>query len=118
MTQLKQFIYNGDETIPLNIARKDHDEYIVEAILNHRFNHTPTEKGLYIQVKWEGFDEPTWKPRENFIHVEAFHQYCLANKLTKFIPQSHRKYLQQSQQPSDTPSLESSTNLQTKKRRK
>ena len=118
VTQLKQFIYNGDETIPLNIARKDHDEYIVEAILNHRFNHTPTEKGLYIQVKWEGFDEPTWEPRENFIHVEAFHEYCLANKLTKFIPQSHRKYLQQSQQPSDTPSLESSTNLQTKKRRK
>jgi hypothetical protein len=91
VTQLKEFLYNGDESIPLNIARKDHDEFIVEAILDHRFNSTPTEKGLYLKVKWEGYDEPTWEPRENFIHVEAFHQYCREHKLRKFIPNCHRK---------------------------
>ena len=74
----------------MNIARKNHDQYIVEAILGHQFNPTPAQKGLYLRVKWEGYPEPTLEPRENFIHVEAFHQYCRKHKLRKFIPQCHR----------------------------
>jgi hypothetical protein len=70
--------------------------------LNHRIDFFPEQKGLYLLVKWEGYEDPTWEPRKNFIHMEAFHQYCSANKLRRFIPQGHRKYLQTTQTSCDT----------------
>jgi transposase InsO family protein len=102
VTQLKEFVYNGNENVPLNIARKDDDEYIVESILDHRINFSPDQKGLYILVKWEGYNDPTWEPRKNFMHVEVFHDYCSANKLKRFIPKGHRKYQQQEDSEDDT----------------
>jgi hypothetical protein len=72
--------------------------------LNHRIEFSPEQKGLYLFVKWEGYEDPTSKPRKNFIHLEAFHQYCSANKLRRFIPQGHRKYLHTTKTSSDTKS--------------
>ena len=73
---------------------------------------------MYLQVKWEGYDEPTWEPRENFINVELFHNYCLANKLTKYIPHIHQKNLKQTQTTVDnTSSITDETNNNLRKER-
>ena len=57
---------------------------------------------MYILVKWEGYDDPTWEPRKNFMHVEVFHNYCSANKLKRFIPKGHRKYQPREDSEDDT----------------
>jgi hypothetical protein len=62
--------------------------------LDNKIKFSLDQKGLYILVKWEGYDDPTWEPRKNFMHFEVFHDYCSANKLKRFIPKGH-KYQQQ-----------------------
>jgi hypothetical protein len=50
------------------------DEYVVEAILDHRKSDPRTHPSgsgdkrpvMLYQVKWEGYDEPTWEPIESF----------------------------------------------------
>lgn len=49
------------------------DEWVIEAILTHKLSDPrthPPELGkmpvMLYQVKWEGFDEPTWEPIESF----------------------------------------------------
>ena len=46
---------------PLPIIDNDgHERFIVEKVLQHKFHR---KKTLFL-VKWLGYDEPTWEPRE------------------------------------------------------
>ena len=51
----------------------DDDEYIAEAIIDHRGSGAQTE---YL-VMWQGYGrtDATWEPVSNVIHCEAFKQY-------------------------------------------
>merc|ERR1712196_650574 len=62
------------------------EEYIVEAILNRRYNEI--KKRYEWRVKWEGWDMDncTWEPIENLEHNTVFLSYiekksCLKTKL-------------------------------------
>jgi hypothetical protein len=75
VTQLKPFYYDPKFVQPLNIAARDHNEYIVESILDHRIND---DHSISLHIAWEGYDDSfnTWEPIENFLEVEKFHDYC------------------------------------------
>ena len=80
--------YNSREDVNnLAEAAKDIDEYIVTAILDHKFNGQPTVKSCKVLVSWEGYPEATWHSLSvSLRHTEAFYKYA-QNKpiLKKFI---------------------------------
>jgi hypothetical protein len=39
--KLKELKYDGNITVALYIAKKDYDEYVVESILDHKFDTSP-----------------------------------------------------------------------------
>jgi hypothetical protein len=68
-------------------AAKDIGEYIVTAILDHKFEGTPTAKNCRVLVSWEGYPEPTWHSLSvSLRHTEAFFKYAQKiQQLKKFI---------------------------------
>jgi hypothetical protein len=74
VTQIKPFYYDPKYVQPLNIAAKDHNEFIVEDILDHMIE----DDDIYLLIAWEGFDNSynSWEPIENFLEVEKFLEYC------------------------------------------
>ena len=63
------------------------DEYVMEAVLAHQMSDPKTHPGkqavMLYQVKWEGYDEPTWEPAESFPDpriVEEYHKAVKARK--------------------------------------
>eukprot|EP01034_Spumella_vulgaris_P029818 gene29818-36932_t len=56
ITQLKAFKYDEMETDPVDIARAEQQEFVVEAILDH--SKVGEKRGDYkFRVKWPGYDE-------------------------------------------------------------
>ncbi|KAI6830292.1 hypothetical protein KC340_g8126 [Hortaea werneckii] len=63
------------------------EEYFMEAVLAHQMSDPKTHPGkepvMLYQVKWEGYDEPTWEPAESFPDpktVEEYHRAVEARK--------------------------------------
>ncbi|GAB1739252.1 hypothetical protein NU219Hw_g4000t1 [Hortaea werneckii] len=60
------------------------DEYVVEAVLAHQMSDPKTHPGkqavMLYQVKWEGYDEPTWEPVESFPDPKIVEEYHNAVK--------------------------------------
>ncbi|KAI7544097.1 hypothetical protein KC331_g7008 [Hortaea werneckii] len=57
------------------------DEYVMEAVLAHQMSDPKSHPGkqavMLYQVKWEGYNEPTWEPAEGFPDpkiVEEYHE--------------------------------------------
>jgi hypothetical protein len=90
VTHLKPFYHDPTYVVPLNIAVKDTDEYVVESIVEHDVSDPKDTKW---RVRWAGFgvSEDTWEPLTNIKDVEVFHEYCIANKLQRFLPRKHSK---------------------------
>ena len=65
----------------------DNESYLVEKILSHRGTFTK-KKQLNIEVKWEGFDEPTFVPWKNVMYNTHMYKYMRDNGLEKHIPTS------------------------------
>ncbi|KAG9392072.1 DDE superfamily endonuclease [Carpediemonas membranifera] len=61
------------------LAARDHDEYVVEAIMDHRMNRKT--KKMELLIRWAGFeeDEDSWEPlnRDN-AKLEAIDDYLLS----------------------------------------
>jgi hypothetical protein len=91
VSQLKPFYYDPSYIIPLNVAVKDTEEFIVEDIMEHKSDG----HGSYLwRVRWDGYDEDddTWEPLPNIKDVEKFHSYCRRySSLQKFIPKRFKK---------------------------
>ncbi|KAI7357017.1 hypothetical protein KC320_g1972 [Hortaea werneckii] len=55
------------------------DEYVMEAVLAHQMSDSKTHPGkepvMLYQVKWEGYDEPTWEPAESFLDPKIVGEY-------------------------------------------
>ena len=64
--------------MPLNIAVKDTDEYVVDQIVGHNISD-PTDTKW--RVRWAGYEasDETWEPPANIKNVEVFHHYCVDN---------------------------------------
>jgi hypothetical protein len=80
-------------TVPLEVAIKEHDEYLVEQIMDHRYakrvNGRP--RGLECLVRWVGYQEQSWELLVNVKKLEQFHTYARGNGLTRFIPAAYRE---------------------------
>ena len=91
---LKPFLYDERVTVPLEVAIKEHDEYLVEhlEIMDHRYavriNGRP--RGLECLVRWVGYQEQSWEPLVNVKKLEQFHIYARGNGLIRFIPTAYR----------------------------
>jgi hypothetical protein len=87
---LKPFICDEGVRVPLEVPIKEHDEYLVEQIMNHRYtvrvNGRP--RGLECLVRWVGYQEQSWEP--SFKKLKQFHTYARRNGLIRFIPTAYR----------------------------
>jgi hypothetical protein len=53
---LKPFLYDERLTVPVEVAIKEHDEYLVEQIMDHRYSERVNgrPRGLECLVRWVG----------------------------------------------------------------
>ena len=63
----------------------DNESFIVERILSHKGSFTK-KKHVQIEVKWEGYPEPTWEPWKNVMYSAPLHDYLREHKLERHIP--------------------------------
>ena len=89
---LKPFLYDERVTDPLEIAVQEHDEYLVDEILAHRFpaRIDGRSPGLECQVSWLGYQEISWEPVSNLKRLAKFHAYARSNRLLRYIPRVFR----------------------------
>jgi hypothetical protein len=86
LTQLKPFKYDEMETDPLDIARAEQQEFVVEAVLDHRAGAKRAD--YEFRIKWLGYDNPEdidWQPWENVKNNEVLNRYLFDNKLKAFL---------------------------------
>jgi hypothetical protein len=91
---LKSFLYDERVTDPLEIAIREHDEYLVEQIMEHRYAERINGKprGLECLVRWVGY-QLSWEPLVNVKKLARFHTYARDNGLTRFIPTAYREVI-------------------------
>ena len=94
--RLAHFNYDPTHTSPLDVARRDLDEFIVEEITDHRYTDMGErrEKGrMELRVKWLGHgpEENSWEPFKNLREVKALHRYLHGAGLDREIPQQFRR---------------------------
>ncbi len=82
VTQLKAFKYDVMEVDPVEIARKEQDEFVVEKVLEHRGN-PKRRKTLQFLIQWLGYDqsENSWQSWENVKNNEVLNRYLYSNQL-------------------------------------
>ena len=87
---MKPFLFDPSITNPLDVARRDHMEYFVEDILDHRGKHQRTH--IEFLVKWLNYpsDKKTWEPYSNLRDVVKLHDYLRHNNMTNLINKQHR----------------------------
>ena len=91
VSDMKPFIFDSALVDPLDIARRDHMEFFVERILDHRGN-IKRRKEIEFQVRWLGYDvsNDSWEPYANLRDSEHLHAYLLDKNLTQLIPSKYR----------------------------
>jgi transposase InsO family protein len=96
VTQLKQFYYDTDKVNPVDIARRDHLEYVIEDILGFEGN-IKCVSTLRFHVKWLRYDESynLWERWKNLMDTEQLHKYLISVNIRHLIPRKfHLNYLQ------------------------
>ena len=89
VTDLRPFRYDPQRINPNEIATKDKELYLVEAIHEHK--GTPAKRTLMtFFVKWQGYDELSWEPWENLKNNAILHNYLRIHKLERLIPKQFR----------------------------
>jgi len=75
----------GDDLLA---ATMDDESYIVEAILDHRFDGPQRKNTLQLLVKWEGYPEPDWQQYtgNNLGLVIYVQQYLRDHGMSKYLP--------------------------------
>jgi hypothetical protein len=77
-SRLKKFHLPPDFTQAqlLDLARSDHDEYVVDSICDHR-GDPKRKRQLFFKVKWKGFadSEATWEPYSHVRQLAALDAY-------------------------------------------
>jgi hypothetical protein len=92
VTKLKQYIYDELRTNPIDAAAMDKDEFIVEAVLDHKFTHKDKKASdLNLLIKWKGFPNPEWNAYSTSIRkVKVVHDYLILKRLMHLIPLAYR----------------------------
>jgi transposase InsO family protein len=92
ITRLNPWLPANPQTDPIEIARKDRQEFVLDYIIAHEGLPQCKTKMLFL-VKWRGYDdsENTWEPWNNLRDTEALHIYLRENKLSRLIPKGSDK---------------------------
>jgi hypothetical protein len=97
ITRLIPFRYNPKYTNPKDVARRDHEEFVVGEILNHRFNTDANgirrKNCMEFLVRWLGYgpEWDSWEPWKNLTAVKATHRYLAKKGMERFIPPQYRR---------------------------
>ena len=86
-SDMKPFVFDSAVTDPLDVARRDHMEFFIEKILDHR-GDIKKRTELEFLVKWLGYSESadSWEPYANLRDSDQLHIYLRSKKLSKLIP--------------------------------
>ena len=82
---MKPFLFDPSITNPLDVARRDHMEYSVEDILDHRGKHQRTHIEFSVKRLNYPSDKNTWEPYSSLRDVVKLHDYLRHNNMTKLI---------------------------------
>ena len=63
----------------------DEDSFLVESILSHRPKPEPLSSEFQFEVKWAGYEAPTWENAHGLSTVTVFKKYCATHKLSSKI---------------------------------
>ena len=90
VSDMKEFLYDASVVDPLDVARRDHMEYFVEAILDHEKVQTRTSARFL--VRWLDYPESenSWEPYSALRDVAVLHEYLKSNKLQRLLNKQHR----------------------------
>ena len=86
---LKPFLYDERFVDPVQVAISEHDEYLIDKVLEHKFLGGDKTK-LVCLVSWLGYQEASWEPVANLRLTQQFHDYAKSHKLVRFIPSSFK----------------------------
>jgi len=76
--KMKRFYFNPDTTNPLVEAAKDHEEYEVQEILEHRKNGNANKLNNFeFKIRWKNYQESddSWLPYKEVRQLEALDNY-------------------------------------------
>ena len=84
---MKDFKFDPLTTNPLDVARRDHVEFFVEKVFEHR-GDLRFKKNLEFHVKWLHYDEShnLWEPFSALHDTAKLHEYLRLHKLERLIP--------------------------------
>ena len=84
---LKAFNYDQLRINPLDIARAESDEFVVERILDHRKPNNKSRKDYEFKVQWRGYDgsHNSWEPWANMRDNEVLNEYLYDNKMKNLL---------------------------------
>ena len=88
---MKKYRFNSAFTSPQGVAARDRDEFLVEAILNHRGNFNRKSE-LEFLVKWVGYEAEynEWIPWSNLRRTNRLHTYLRDIGKESMIPRDFR----------------------------
>jgi Chromo (CHRromatin Organisation MOdifier) domain len=91
VSDMKPFIYDPAVTTPLDVARRDYMEFLVETIIDHRGN-IKRKTDLEFLVSWLGYDDRdnSWEPYSNLRDAGKLHDYLTQNNMRQLIPAKFR----------------------------
>jgi transposase InsO family protein len=91
ISRLHPFYYDDTKFDPAEIARKDLDEEVVEAIVDNTTHRCKSK--MDFRVRWEGYDSShdLWLPWRDLRDNPKLHKYLYDNGMSKLIPKEHRK---------------------------
>lgn len=89
---LTEFKFDDNSKL-IDIAAHDHELFLVESILNHKFkNKDKTTKNLELLIKWVGNDIPEWQSYSTTLKkVEKVHDYLYDNRLATHVPTAFKR---------------------------
>ena len=84
---LQPFIYDPLDTDPKDVAIRDHQEFVVEKIVQHKGSHHKRADMKFL-VKWQGFgaEHDSWESYQDLRLVDKLHEYLRLHKMTSLIP--------------------------------
>ena len=91
VSDMKPFKFDPLTTNPLDVARRDHMEFFVEKVFEHR-GDLRFMKNLEFHVKWLHYDEShnSWEPFSALRDTAKLHEYLRIHKLERLIPQKFK----------------------------
>jgi Integrase core domain/Chromo (CHRromatin Organisation MOdifier) domain len=91
ITAVKRFEFDPTRVDPVQVAMRDHDQYQVERIINHKPRKPIRRTTLQFETKWLGYDETTWEPWELMRNNVMVHKYLHGINKDIWIPIEWRR---------------------------